>query len=69
MDLPDGNWRLSTRGVVYKTDKEKCIECYIDSDFVGVWAQKDADNAENVMLHIGYVTMYMGCPVLCCSNL
>ena len=69
MDLLDGNQRLSTRGVVYKPDKEKGIKCYVDAEFSGGWAQADADNAENVMLRMGYVIMYTGCPALFCIKL
>ena len=35
MDLPDGNRWLYTCRVVYNPDKEKCIECYVDSNFAG----------------------------------
>ena len=30
---------LSTHGVLYKPDKEKGIECYVDANFSGVWDQ------------------------------
>ena len=43
-DLPGGNIWLSTRVIVYITDKEKDIECYIDAEFTGGWAQGDANN-------------------------
>ena len=45
VDLPDGNQRLFTHGVVYRPDKEKGIECYLDSKFAGGWAKSDSDNA------------------------
>ena len=69
VDLPDGNRRLSTRGVVYHPDKEKFIQCYVDTNFSGGWAQTDTDNAENVMSCTGYEITYAGCPLFCCSNL
>ena len=69
VDLPDENWRLSTSGIVYKTNKEKGIECYVDSEFPSRWTQAEANNAENVMLHTGYVITSVGCPVLWCSKL
>ena len=31
--LPYGNQRLSTHGIVYKPDKEKIMECYVNADF------------------------------------
>ena len=48
---------LSTRVLVQWVDKEKCTECYIYANFAIGWDQVDADNAENVMSHSGYVIM------------
>ena len=45
VDLPDGNIRLTIRGVFYRSDIEKFIKCYVDANFSGGWAQEDADNA------------------------
>ena len=64
VDLTDINQQSTTRGVVYRPDIEKLIECYVDANFSSGWAQIDADNAENVMLRTGYVIMYVGCTVL-----
>ena len=69
MDLPDVNWRLNTRNVVYRPDIEEYIKCYVDAEFAIGWAQADADNAENLMPCTGYVIKYMLCPVLWCSKL
>ena len=49
--------------------KEKVIKCYIDAEFDIGRSKEDYDNAENVMLHMGYTITYMGCPVLWCSKL
>ena len=68
VDSPDGNLWLTTRGVVYRTNIEKGIECYVDANFSGGWSQADADNEENVMSRTGYIIMYAGCPVLWCSK-
>ena len=61
--LTDTNLQLTTHGVVYRPDVEKCIGCYIDDDFAGEWDQSDANNAGNVMSRMGYVIMYVVCPV------
>ena len=45
MDLSDTNLRLITHGIVYKPNIEKGIECYVDADFAGGWAQSDVHNA------------------------
>ena len=69
VNLQDINRRLTTCSVVYKTNKEKVIECYVDAKFAGGWAQSDADNAENFMSRTRYVITYTGCPLLWCSRL
>ena len=43
-----------TRGIIYKPDKSRGLECYVDSDFSGGRTQADADNAENVLYRTGY---------------
>ena len=68
MFLLDGKICLSTCGIVYKTDKEKGIDCYVDADFVDGWDQAHASNTENAMSHMEYVITYVGCPVLWCCK-
>ena len=46
VDLLDGHIWLTTHNIVYKPNKEKVIDCYIDANFDGGWAQADADNEE-----------------------
>ena len=44
---------------MYFTDQcRKGIECYVDTDFAGGWAQEDHDNTENVISRTGYVIKY-----------
>ena len=69
MDLPDGNRWLSPRGTVYKPDKEKSVDCYVDTEFSSGWDQYDAGDAENFMSRTGCVITYAGCPILWCSKL
>ena len=69
MDLLDGNIELSKNSLIYRTDKEKGIKFYTDSDFAGGWDQADANNAENVISHTKNVITYVGCPILWCSRL
>ena len=57
------------RGIVYKPDPTRGIECFVDADFAGGWSQADADSAENVMSRTGFVIMYAGCPVIWMSKL
>ena len=64
INVPYENWRLSTRGIVYGTDKEKVIECYVNTNFAGGWDQSDANNLEKNMSRTGYLITYTGCPLL-----
>ena len=66
-----GHYLLDTRkrGMIYKLDRSKGLECYADADFAGGWTQADAWNAENVLSHTGYVIMYASCPILWVSRL
>ena len=53
IDLPDGNRRLSTRGVFYSTNKEKGIGCYIYAKFPSGISQANTNNAENAVSRMG----------------
>ncbi len=52
-----GRYLLDTRkrGMIYKPDCSKGLECY---------TQADASNAENVLSRTGYVIMHASCPIL-----
>ena len=66
-----GKYLLATkeRGLIFKPDSTKGIECFVDADFAGSWAKADSSNPENVMSRTGYVIYYAGCPVLWASKL
>ena len=66
-----GRYLLDTqkRGIIYKPDRSKGLECYVDADFAGGWIQSDASNAENVLSRTGYVIMYANFPILWVSRL
>jgi hypothetical protein len=66
-----GRYLLTTRnrGILYKPDKTKGLECYVDADFAGGWQKADADSACSVMSRTGYVLMYAGCPIHWVSKL
>lgn len=66
-----GRYLLSTRdrGIIYKPDTSKGLECYVDADFAGGWQKADAESADSVMSRTGYVLMYAGCPIHWVSKL
>ena len=68
-DLPGGNRQLSTYGIVYRLNKEKLVECYVDVNFSGGWDQADAYNAEIFISYQIYLITYTGYPVFWCSKL
>jgi hypothetical protein len=57
------------RGIVYEPDPSKGLECYVDADFAGGWSNADADDADNLLSHMGYVFYYANCPVYWCSKM
>ena len=57
------------KGIIFRPDKSRGLECFVDADFAGGWNQTDPDNAENVMSRTGFAFMYAGCPVTWCSKL
>ncbi len=56
---------MRKHGIIYKPDKSKGLECYVDANFAGGWSQANAKNADNVLSQTGYSIMYANCPILC----
>jgi hypothetical protein len=58
------------KGLLYKPDTSRKLECFVDSDFSGNWnkeeAQEDSDTAKS---RTGFIIMYAGCPILWASKL
>lgn len=59
----------SDKGIHYKPDPSKGLECYVDADFAGGWSSGDHTNPECVLSRTGFVIMYAGCPITWCSKL
>ena len=59
----------SDKGIIFRSDPSKGLECYVDADFAGGWNKDDPNNADALMSRTGYVIMYAGCPVHWCSKL
>ena len=57
------------KGIIFKPDISKGVECYVDADFAGGWPQADADNADCVLSRTGFVVFYAGCPIFWASRL
>ena len=57
------------RGVIFRPDKERGLECYVNADFAGGWVKSDPDDADNVLSRMGYVIFYADCPLLWVSRM
>ena len=66
-----GQYFLGTKekGIRYKIDKSKGLECYVDADFAGGWDIADPHDASNLMSRTGFVIKYADCPIYWKSKL
>jgi hypothetical protein len=55
--------------LIFKVDKTKGLEVYVDTDFSGGWSCADADNADDVLSRTRIVICYANCPLVWCSKL
>ena len=67
-----GRYLLGTKddGIILKPDSSKSFDCYLDSDFCGLW---DAETAlydpATAKSRTGFLIQYAGCPILWKSKL
>ena len=57
------------KGMVFKPDISHGLECHVDADFAGGWANGDQSNPEQVLSRAGYAISYAGCPIHWCSKM
>mmetsp|Transcript_7788 Transcript_7788/g.16658 ORF Transcript_7788/g.16658 Transcript_7788/m.16658 type:complete len:228 (+) Transcript_7788:167-850(+) len=57
------------KGLIFKPDLSKGLECYVDADFAGGWSSGDQTNPASVLSRTGFVIMYAGCPIFWSSKL
>ncbi len=57
------------RGIVFKPDLNKGVECYVDADFSGNWNAVDSEDPQNVLSRTGFIIYYGGCPIHWVSKL
>ena len=57
------------QGIIYKVNKSKGIEVYVNADFAGGLSFADADNSDNVLSWTGFVICYASCLLIWCSKL
>ena len=44
--------------MIFKPDKTKGVECYVDADFAGNWNSEDSQDPTSVYSRTGYVIKY-----------
>ena len=57
------------KGIIFRPDLSKGLECFVDADFAGGWKDGDHDSPESVLSRTGFVIMYAGCPITWGSKL
>jgi hypothetical protein len=57
------------KGIMYKVDLSKSLQCYVDADFAGGWDQTDPHDASNLMSRSGFIIKYADCPIYWSSKL
>ena len=56
-------------GMVFKSDHQKGLECYVDANFAGGWSKEDAGDTNNVLFRTGFVVFHAGCPLVWASRM
>ena len=57
------------KGIIYRPDPSRSLECHVDADFTGGWSSGDHTNPESVFSRTGFVISYAGCPIYWRSKL
>ena len=57
------------KGIHYRPDSSRGLECFVDTDFAGGWSSGDHLNPECVLSRTGFVILYAGCPLMWSSKL
>ena len=65
----DRNRRTSNQGIIYKPDKTKSVDVFVDASFADDWNKTWSEEPSSVMSRTGYVIMYANCPIIWCSKL
>ena len=54
--------RTQESGLVFKPDKSRGLECFVDADWAGAWKHRSSNDPMSAHSRTGFVIMYMGCP-------
>jgi len=57
------------KGLVFRPDRSKGLECYVDADWAGSWHKDYSHDPTGAMSRTGYVISYAGCPIIWASKM
>jgi hypothetical protein len=57
------------KGIIYRPDPTRGLECHVDADFAGGWTTGETSNPAACLSRTGYVISYAGCPIYWRSKL
>eukprot|EP00980_Cylindrotheca_fusiformis_P020026 scaffold7110_cov112-Cylindrotheca_fusiformis.AAC.1 len=61
--------KTKDKGIVFKPDKSRGLECFVDADFAGSWQHRSSQDPLSACSRTGYVIMYAGCPIIWASKM
>jgi hypothetical protein len=50
------------RGIIYRSNKELALDCFVDADFCGLWGSELPTDPLAVRSRSGYIFTFAGCP-------
>ena len=59
----------SDQGMFIKPNHKEELDCYVDSDFAGLYPIYPDQDPNSTMSRTGYVILYQGCPILWVSKI
>ena len=61
--------RTKDKVLVFRPDKSRGLECYVDADWAGTWKKRSAHDPMSAHSCTGFVILYMGCPIIWKSSM
>ena len=58
-----------TKGMIMKPTNDLNLDCYVDSDFAGLWSFEDDQDPTCVKSRTGFIMLLGGCPLMWSSKL
>jgi hypothetical protein len=61
--------KTKNKGLILKPTREFSVECYVDSDFAGLWGHEDPNEPTVAKSRTGFIICISNCPVIWSSKL